>query len=465
MAASPRLAGPYAPPDGLHDEAVAPDGDLRPEAALAVGPLLTADLAVLSQGVDRAAGRAGVAFGEGTRFHVDPVPRAIAGVEWDALCAGLTQRARALDRLVADVHGARDCVAAGVLGERVVASATKLDPAARELPPPSGRWIGVAGIDVVRGADGVLRVLEDNCRTPSGIAYAMACRELVGDLVDPDALEGVRGHEGVPRRLLEALRHAAPPGAGDDPAVALLTDGPANAAFYEHRRLAAAMGVPLVTPAEVALRGDELWTTGPRARRLDAVYRRTDADQLASPIGELLAGPLRASTLGLVNAYGTGIADDKLVHAHVEELVRFYLGEEPLLASVRSLDLTEPAALEEALDRIAELVVKPRDGHGGHGVVIGSEVGPEQLDALRRELQASPGSHVAQERVHLSTHPTVVDGGLEPRHVDLRPFVLLGPDGPEVLPAALTRVALGAGQVVVNSSRQGGAKDTWVLAS
>ncbi len=352
-------------------------------------------------------------------------------------------------------------MAEGVLGAAVVGGAEHLDAAAATMPPPSGRWIGVAGIDVVRGADGVLRVLEDNCRTPSGIAYAMAARRAVARALGEGHLAGVRGHDEVPRRMASVLRGAAPAVAGA-PVAVVLSDGPSNSAFFEHRALAAGMGLPLVTPAELEVRGDELWIAGAAERRVDALYRRTDDDQLDSPVGRLLEGPLRAGTLGLVNAYGCGVADDKLVHAHVEDLVRFHLGEEPLLESVRTLDLTEPEAVVEALDRLEELVIKPRAGHGGAGVTICARATPQELDDVRAVLREEPQRWIAQELVHLSTHPTVIDGRLEPRHVDLRPFVLLGPEGPEVLPAALTRVAFGAGELVVNSSRDGGAKDTWV---
>jgi uncharacterized circularly permuted ATP-grasp superfamily protein len=247
------------------------------------------------------------------------------------------------------------------------------------------------------------------------------------------------------------LRHAA-----------VLTDGRDNSAHWEHERLAEATGLPLVVPDELEPDGDG----GLRVRGgpvLDALYRRTNADELDDHVGRRLAGPWRAGRLGLVNGYGTGVADDKLTHAYVEDMVRFYLGEEPGLRSVRTYDLSAPDALEEALDRLDDLVVKPRGGYGGVGVVICSHAEREDLDRLRAAMREEPASYIAQDLVMLSEHPTVVDGRLEPRHVDLRPFVFLGPGRePRVLPGGLTRVALDAGALVVNSSQNGGAKDTWV---
>jgi uncharacterized circularly permuted ATP-grasp superfamily protein len=241
----------------------------------------------------------------------------------------------------------------------------------------------------------------------------------------------------------------------------VLTDGPSNPAYWEHAWAARSLGVPLVTAAGLRSDGDRLRYDG---RPVSVVYRRSDQDRLATPIGRLLERPLRAGTLGVVNAFGTGVADDKLSHAYVGDMIRFYLGEAPRLDAVPTFDLGRPDAFEEVLDRLDELVVKPRDGHGGQGVVIGPHASRAELDAVRRALLDDPHAFVAQPVVTLSEHPTVVDGGLWPRHVDLRPFVFLhGPDDARVLPGGLTRVALDAGAMVVNSTQNGGAKDTWVL--
>ena len=453
---------PYRPAPGTHDEALAADGAWRAHAAGARAALEGRDLAALVTAVRDRADRDGVRFAspEGSEtFMIDPVPRVVPAAEWDRLQRGLAQRVLALDAFVADVHGDRRCVAEGAIPARVIERAGNHEPRARELRPPAGVWIGIAGLDVVRAPDGRLLVLEDNVRTPSGLAYAVATRRLVGD-----ALGGtppcVRAVDGASALLAATLRGAAPPGV-DEPYVVVLTDGPSSSAYWEHMTLADWLGAPLVTPGDLTADSERLRHDG---RDVDVVYRRTDDDGLDAPAGRLLRGPLAAGTIGVVNGFGTGVADDKLVHAYVEDLVRLYLGEEPLLDGVRTLDLERPDDLAEALDRLDEFVVKPRDGSGGNGVVLAPDADAAGLDALRDRLRAAPADHVVQELVPLSTHPTVSDGRLEPRHVDLRPFVFLtGQGDAHVLPGGLTRVALRAGDMVVNSSQDGGAKDTWVL--
>ncbi|HWT24567.1 MAG TPA: circularly permuted type 2 ATP-grasp protein, partial [Solirubrobacteraceae bacterium] len=270
--------------------------------------------------------------------------------------------------------------------------------------------------------------------------------------------------DGTVPLLGAALRAATPPAAPDaaHPVVVLLTDGPPNSAYWEHAWLARALGIPLVERADVCRRGDRLLLRA-TMRPIDVVYRRTDADRADSDLGRLLLPSVAAGTLGLVNVLGTGVADDKLVHAYVEDMIRFYLGEAPLVPSVRTFDLARPECLTEALDRFEELVIKPRAGHGGIGVVICPHARTEDVEAARRAVIADPSMWVAQPLVSLSTHPTVIDGRLCPRHVDLRPFVVQTADGPAALPAALTRVAFGSGALVVNSAQDGGAKDTWIV--
>jgi uncharacterized circularly permuted ATP-grasp superfamily protein len=451
----------YRPASGW-DEALLPDGTPRPQARAVMGAL-GGDPGALAARVRAGLERDDVRFGgaTGELFSIDPVPRVIAAEEWSTLSAGLAQRVRALDRFVADVYGARRAVAEGVIPLEVIAGARHFEPGAAAVPPPSGRWIGVAGLDVVRGDDGRLLVLEDNTRTPSGIAYAMAAREQIQAALPFGAGLGVRSVAQAPALLRRALCAAAPGGAGADPHIVVLSDGPLNSAWWEHRVLATHLGVPLVTHRQLTLGGDRVFYRG---RAVDVVYRRTNESELHGPAGRLLTAPMRAGTLGVVNGFGTGVADDKLVHAYVEDLIRFYCDEEPLLGSVHTYDLSTPEALEEALDRLHEIVVKPRSGSGGEGVVLGPAADAATLDALRAELTAAPERYVAQELVTLSTHPTVVDGELVPRHVDLRAFVFLGAgDQADVLPGGLTRVAMQESSMVVNSSQDGGAKDTWVL--
>jgi uncharacterized circularly permuted ATP-grasp superfamily protein len=390
----------------------------------------------------------GVTFGAkgDERFHLDPVPRVIAAAEWDELAAGLAQRVRALEAWCADVYGTRAIVRDGVVPARVIETIDTLEPRLRGVDLPL--WIGVAGLDVVREPGGSFLVLEDNLRTPSGMAYTLAARETSLRLLEP--AEPPRPLDDLADFMWGSLTAAT--GHDRRPRAAVLTDGRMNAAFWEHRRIAELLGVPLIEPAQLDVDA------------VDVVYRRTDADRLDDPVGRLLEEPWLAGRLALVNAFGTGVGDDKLAHAYVEDMVRYYLGEEPLLASVRTYDLGRGEVLAEALDRLDELVVKPRVGHGGEGVVICPHAERADVERIRAAVAASPEEYIAQELVPLSRHATVLDGTLEPRHVDLRPFVFLGPDGAaEVLPGGLTRVAFDAGALVVNSSQNGGAKDTWVI--
>jgi uncharacterized circularly permuted ATP-grasp superfamily protein len=409
--------------------------------------------------------------GDMETFVVDPVPRVIVRDEWNTLAVGLAQRAQALDRFVADVYGERRIVAAGRVPWSAIKSAEFFEPRMAELPPASGRWITIAGLDLVRDGDGPFVVLEDNVRTPSGIAYAVAAREaLSGHLAVPAGMR-VRSLEPVYEWLGEALRAAAPYSAGEDPSVVVLTDGPSNSAYYEHGAIAHRLGLPLVRTEDLhPHRGRLFARTDDGMVHVDVVYRRTNEDRLFDAAGELttlgvvLLGPLEAQTLGCVNAFGTGVADDKLVHIYVEEMVRYYLEEEPLLKSVPTLDLSKPGVLESTLERVAELVVKPRSGSGGIGVVVGPRADAQELAAVSRELAAAPERFIVQETLDLSRQPTVCGDELELRHVDLRPFTFAVGEGFEIFPGGLTRVALERDSLVVNSSKRGGAKDTWVLA-
>jgi uncharacterized circularly permuted ATP-grasp superfamily protein len=320
----------------------------------------------------------------------------------------------------------------------------------RGVAPPDGVWTGVGGLDVVRDKQGAWMVLEDNVRTPSGIGYWIAAREATLELLAPAQAPHPIEAAAV------ALRNVLGPGHA-----VVLTDGPENPAYWEHAFLAERMDVPLVVPADLEVRGDRLTFGG---REVDAIYRRTNDDEVDSTVGALLQPVVAAGGVKLVNCLGTGIADDKLAHAYVHDMIRFYLGEEPLLEQVETFDLGVPATLERALDVFDQLVIKDRGSYGGTGVFIAPHAEPADIEALREKVIASPEDYVAQRLVGLSTHPTEIDGALAPRHVDLRPFVLMtAPDDVSVLPGGLTRVALDEGALVVNSSQNGGAKDTWVL--
>jgi uncharacterized circularly permuted ATP-grasp superfamily protein len=433
------------------------------------------DLRELCRAVASDASERGICFGTADgpqEFRIDPIPRLIDAAQWQQLSAGVAQRVRALELFLRDVYGRRRIVADGVVPQRALDGAEHYEPLLAGMGERIGSWIAVAGLDVVRDSDGVFKVLEDNLRTPSGIAYAVATREVLGGhLQAPDGLR-VRSLDAAFDTLGQALRAAAPEAAGEDPVVVLLSDGERNSAFYEHTKIADALGLPLVLSEQLSLRRGRLFARLPGGERaVDVVYRRTDEDRLCDDRGELtdvarlLSEPVLAGTLACVNAFGTGVADDKLLHAYVEDMVRYYLREEPLLPSVPTYDPAHPQMLEMILDRIGELVIKPRSGYGGYGVVIAPHARTEDVGKVARELAAAPERFVAQETVMLSSHPTVVEGRLQPRHIDLRPFAISSRNQVQVLPGGLTRVAFDPGALVVNSSQNGGSKDTWVLAS
>ncbi len=448
-----------------------PTGGARPGYEQLLGRLADADLTALCGVVDDYTSAAGLEFGgEGghTPFRVDPIPRLLAAGEWKELERGLAQRVRALEAFVADMHGEQAMLASGELPQSVLAGAGFIEPGLFGLELP-GPWISVAGLDVVRDDTGRFRLLEDNLRTPSGVAFALGARRAVESWLPSNSLDGEDLDAHIKRLFEMVLAAPAPSPPSPDGARILLTDGSANSAFREQQHLAELLQIPLVELDGLRLRGTQLELRA-NGQPVQVVYRRTDEERIRdeagrlTALGELMLEPLRAGTVRLVNGFGTGVADDKLVYPYVEAMIDFYLGEEPLLHSVQTYDLGLPDLRAQVLDRIADYVVKPRDGHGGAGVVIGPTAGRSELDEAIRAVQSEPERWLAQEVVKLSTHPTVIDGRLEPRHVDLRPFVFSDGERIEALPGGLTRVAFVQGSMVVNSSRQGGGKDTRVVA-
>ncbi len=432
------------------------------------------DLTALTAAVASDVSDRGVSFGSADgeqAFRIDPIPRLIDAARWAELSRGLAQRVRALELFVRDVYGPQSIVRDGVVPERALAGAQHYEPLLAGMGERIRSWITVAGLDLVRDSDGSFKVLEDNLRTPSGIAYAVATRQVLGAHLTPPRGLRIRSLDAAFETLGEALHAAAPETAGEDPVVVLLSDGEHNSAYYEHTTIARYLGLPLVLAEQLSVRGGRLYACLEGIERsVDVVYRRTDEDRLSDENGrptflaELLLEPMLAGNLACVNAFGTGVADDKLLHAYVEEMVGYYLGEKPLLRSVPTYDPAQPDVLEMILDRIDELVIKPRSGHGGYGVVIGPHAREEDLRSTAKALAAEPERFVAQETVMLSRHPTVTDGHLEPRHIDLRPFAISSGQSVQVLPGGLTRVAFERDALVVNSSQNGGSKDTWVLA-
>ncbi len=418
----------------------------------------------------------GVTFGvagEERPFPLDLVPRLIEPDQWDIVDRGVQQRVRALEAFLADVYGPGEAFDDGVIPRAVVTTSPHFHRVVAGLEPPNGVRIHVAGIDLIRDADGAFRVLEDNVRVPSGVSYVMTNRRaLSAALPELFADHRIRPVAQYSRVLLAALRRCAPAGISD-PTVVVLTPGVYNSAYYEHALLARTMGVELVEGRDLICRGGHVFMRTTRGLApVHVIYRRIDDDFLDpqqfladSALG--VAGIINAARLGhvtLANAVGNGVADDKLLYTYVPDLIRYYLGEEPVLANVDTWRLGDEESRIEVLDRLHELVLKPVDGSGGKGIVIGPSASTAELDDLRQKILADPRAWIAQPVIGLSTVPTLVEDGIRPRHVDLRPFAVNDGDRVWVLPGGLTRVALPEGELIVNSSRGGGSKDTWVLA-
>ncbi|MFM5904617.1 MAG: circularly permuted type 2 ATP-grasp protein [Micrococcales bacterium] len=419
----------------------------------------------------------GVTFdfaGEERPFPLDAVPRVIQRDEWQLLEAGIKQRVAVLEAFLADVYGPQNCIRDGVIPAALVSSSAHFHRAAAGIDPANGVRVHVSGIDLIRDELGAWRVLEDNVRVPSGVSYVISNRRVMAQTL-PELFQQMRIQPVAeyPNRLLAALRAAAPSGISD-PVVVVLTPGVYNSAYFEHTLLARLMGLELVEGRDLYCSGGKVYmrtTAGPR--RVDVIYRRVD-DEFLDPLtfrSDSVLGPpglLTAARLGnvtLANAVGNGVADDKLVYTYMPDLTRYYLSEDPIVPNVQTWRLEEKDSLTEVLDRLHELVVKPVDGSGGKGLVVGPKATNKELDELRKRLIKDPRGWIAQPVVTFSTIPTLVEQGLRPRHADLRPFAVN--DGSEtwVLPGGLTRVALPEGELVVNSSQGGGSKDTWVVGT
>ena len=472
--------GSYELDPAVYDEMFLPDGTPREHSRAlhdALRGLSTEELASIQSRVTHSFVSEGITFtvygsdqAEERIIPIDCVPRIVSADEWRLLETGLTQRVRAVNRFLADVYGGARVLADGVLPKDLVLGCPQYRPEMRGFQAPHGVWAAICGSDVVRTNDGFI-VLEDNLRVPSGVSYMIANRKAVKSslrrLYRRCRVREVEHYGSLLRRTLVEL---APEGC-HDPRIALLTPGVHNSAFYEHVFLAHEIGAELVEGRDLLTRNGLVYMrTTEGLRRVDVIYRRVDDDFLDPLVfreDSLLGVPglLEAYRLGgvsLVNAPGTGVADDKSVYPYVPDLIRYYLGEDPLLANVQTHICRRPEDLEYTLDNLEDLVVKQVGASGGYGMLVGPHATPEERETYAKELRANPAGYISQPVLELSCAPCVIDGRAQPRRVDLRPFVLTGRET-RLVPGAFSRVALREGSIVVNSSQGGGGKDVWVL--
>jgi uncharacterized circularly permuted ATP-grasp superfamily protein len=439
-------------------------------------PLSVSDLRSRADQLGRVFTDRGVTFayaGEERPFPLDLIPRILDAVEWDTITRAVRQRVRAMEKFLADVYGAGQVLADGVVPRRLVHTSAQFHREAAGIQPANGVRVHVSGVDLIRDEVGEFRVLEDNLRIPSGVSYVIENRRALSQTL-PSLFAEARVHpvDDYPARLLNALRAAAPEGV-TDPCVVVLTPGVYNAAYFEHALLARLMGVELVEGRDLVCSANRVkMRTTAGERPVHVVYRRID-DEFLDPLhfrpNSVIGCPgivnaARAGHVTLANAIGNGVADDKLLYTYVPDLIRYYLHEEPIISNVETHRLDDADVLAHVLDCLDQLVLKPVDGAGGKGIVIGPHADEETLTALRQVVAADPRGWIAQRPVALSTSPTLIGDKLAPRHIDLRPFAVNDGNDVWLLPGGLTRVALPEGTLVVNSSQGGGSKDTWVLA-
>ncbi|WP_429034698.1 circularly permuted type 2 ATP-grasp protein [Aeromonas media] len=399
----------------------------------------------------------------------DSIPRIIPAREWQHLDKGIRQRVTALNAFLHDIYHDQRILKAGVIPAAQILTNAQYQPCMQGVDLHRNTYVHITGVDIIRNSDGDYYVLEDNLRTPSGVSYMLENRKMMMRLF-PELFHNqpIAPVERYPALLLQTLRESSPV---DNPCVVVMTPGRFNSAYFEHSFLAQQMGVELVESADLVVKdGQVLMRTTTGLKRVDVIYRRIDddyLDPLAFNPDSLIGVPgllsvYRAGGVVLANAIGTGVADDKSIYPYVPEMIRFYLGEEPILNNVPTWQCREPEALAYVLAHLEELVVKEVHGAGGYGMLIGPCASREELARFRELLKARPDNYIAQPTLSLSTCPTFVEAGIAPRHIDLRPFVLTGQEL-RLVPGGLTRVALTEGSLVVNSSQGGGTKDTWVM--
>jgi uncharacterized circularly permuted ATP-grasp superfamily protein len=467
--------------DDAYDEMFTDDGNVRSQyrpvlqtfSNLPTEEVLrrkqSADMSFLTQGITFTVyGRS-----EGTEkiFPYDLVPRVLSSAEWDKIEKGLTQRITALNLFLHDVYNDARILAEGIIPREVVYSCKHFRREMRGLRVPRNIYVAIAGTDLLRLRSGEFVVLEDNLRVPSGVSYMLASRRVMKRIFP--LLFGtcaVRPIEQYTQLLLSTLRSLAPEGRSE-PAIVLLTPGVYNSAYFEHTYLARQMGIELVEGRDLAIHDNVVYMrTTAGLRRVDVIYRRVDddfIDPLAFRSDSILGVPglfnaYRAGNISIANAFGTGLADDKAIYAYVPAIIRYYLAEEPLLQNVETYLMTDPVQQRHVLDNLQSMVVKAVGESGGYGMLMGPSSTEAQREEFKRLISADPRNYIAQPVVEFSRAPCLMEDGIEPRHVDLRPYILFG-DKVNIVPGGLTRVALPKGSLVVNSSQGGGSKDTWVL--
>jgi uncharacterized circularly permuted ATP-grasp superfamily protein len=466
----------------VFDELVAPDGSPRPAAVALVEHLRAlepaelrerqnlAEIDILAQGITFTVYSDGRGIDRAWPFDI--IPRVIAASEWRRIEAGLMQRLRAINHFIDDLYHDQRIVADGVFPAELLDHSVNFRPECRGVSPAHGVWAHISGSDLVRGADGTMYVLEDNLRVPSGVSYMLENRAIskrvFADLFAEQSIWPVDSYTDELNRMLASI---APQGV-DAPTIAVLTPGIYNSAYFEHSFLAQRIGAALVEGADLVVGDDDcvyMRTIGGR-ERVHVIYRRVDDlfldPEVFRPDSTLgvpgLMRAWRAGNVGIANAPGAGVADDKVVYAWVPDIIRYYLDEEALIPNVPTYRCYYPDEREYVIEHIDQLVVKPANESGGYGLLIGDRATRAELDAHLARIEADPRNWVAQPILALSTVPTLCDEGIEPRHVDLRPFILSGATQ-SVTAGGLTRVALRKGSLIVNSSQGGGSKDTWIV--
>lgn len=405
-------------------------------------------------------------------FPFDIIPRIITGSEWDMVEEGIRQRLRALNLFLKDIYNEQQIIHDKIIPAALIASCPHYTREVFGIQVPFDIYVHISGIDLIRGEDGRFYVLEDNLRTPSGVSYMLENRE-VTKRIFPDMLASnqVRRVSNYPLLLHEILVQLSPAQVAN-PRVVLLTPGIYNSAYYEHTFLARQMGIPLVEGRDLVVNNHKVFMkTTSGLEQVHVIYRRIDddfLDPLLFKADSVLGVPgllsaYRKGNVAVVNAVGNGVADDKAVYAYVPDMIRYYLNEEPILSNVPTYQLSDAEAREYVFAHVESMVIKRTNQSGGYGMIMGNKVSAEEWAAARKAIEADPRNFIAQPIIKLSTVPCFIDGKFQPRHVDLRPYALYGPNGVNIVPGGLTRVALREGSLVVNSSQGGGSKDTWII--